>query len=98
MVSIIAYVYGKRESAAELKKALVELGRKTKQEKGNLQFLMHEREDDPTTFIFYETYQSEEAFKAHLESGHSRAFGDAYNDKKLGRADIEIIRLSPVEL
>jgi quinol monooxygenase YgiN len=98
MVAIIAFVYGKESETGKLKEALKELGRETIREKGNLSFLMHQKQDDPSTFIFYETYASEEAFTSHLNSNHAKKFGDVFTAQKLGRAETEIVRLSKVEL
>lgn len=98
MVTIIATVYGRKSTTAELKRALMELGRKTRREEGNVQFHMHERQDDPSTFIFYESYRDEHAFQAHLGSVHAKAFGDLFSQHSLGRAETEIIRLTPIEL
>ncbi|MGA2479491.1 MAG: putative quinol monooxygenase [Spirochaetia bacterium] len=98
MVAIIATVYGKPTTAVKLGEALKELGRETKKEKGNLCFHMHTKEDDSSTFIFYENYASEEAFATHLGSPHAKKFGDVFTAQKLGRAETTIVRLSKVEL
>jgi quinol monooxygenase YgiN len=98
MVALIATVFGKPSESKKLGEALKELGRETRKEKDNLCFHMHTKEDDPSTFIFYENYASEEAFKAHLGSPHAKKFGDVFTAQKLGRAETTIVRLSKVEL
>ncbi len=98
MVYLIAYVYGKEDKSAELKKLLIELGRNTMKEPGNVHFIMHEKEDDASTFIFYEVYENEEAFETHLNSPHSVEFSNKYNTLKLGRKDIEVIKLKKVDI
>jgi quinol monooxygenase YgiN len=98
MVALIATVYGKESESKRLLEALMELGRKTRREKGNLSFHMHQKQDDPSTYIFYETYADEEAFAAHLGAEHSKEFERLFNDLKLGRAKTEIVRLSRIEL
>lgn len=40
------------------------------QEPGNLRFDFLQSSDDPTRFMLYETYQTEEAAKAHKETSH----------------------------
>ena len=37
---------------------------------GAIQYSLHRSADDPDTFIFYERYESEEAFAYHLSTGH----------------------------
>jgi quinol monooxygenase YgiN len=95
---LIANVYSKKDKAEQLKEAGKELGRATSREPGCVHWTMHRRQDDPTTFVFYEIYRDEAAFKTHMESAHSKRFLDAFNGQKLGRADIEVTLLEKVEL
>ena len=37
---------------------------------GAMQYSLHRSADDPTEFIFYEKYESEEAFAYHLSTAH----------------------------
>ncbi len=40
---------------------------------GAIQYSLHRSADDPDTFIFYERYESEEAFAYHLSTGHFKS-------------------------
>ncbi len=40
------------------------------QEPGNLRFDLLQSKEDPTRFLLYEAYESEEAAKAHKETAH----------------------------
>jgi quinol monooxygenase YgiN len=40
---------------------------------GAIQYSLHRSADDPDAFVFYERYDSEEAFAYHLSTGHFRA-------------------------
>jgi quinol monooxygenase YgiN len=40
---------------------------------GAIQYSLHRSTDDPDTFIFYERYESEEAFAYHLSTGHFKS-------------------------
>jgi len=40
---------------------------------GAIVYELHRSADDPTEFIFYEHYESKEAFDYHLSTGHFKA-------------------------
>jgi quinol monooxygenase YgiN len=98
MVTIIAYVYGKKEKTEELKQSLIHLGKETRKEAGNMEFIMHQEEDDPSTFFFYEIYSSEETFQSHLNSDHVQGFVKNAETNDLFRDEVKIIRLTKTEL
>lgn len=98
MFRLIAYVYGKPEKAQELKEILMELVRKSMKEPGNIELLMHEKADDPATFVFYETYTDRAAFETHLAAPYSRQFAQDLEEKSLKRRDGEIVELRQVDL
>ncbi|MBN1319470.1 MAG: antibiotic biosynthesis monooxygenase [Thermoleophilia bacterium] len=43
------------------------------QDPGAIQYSLHRSVEDPDTFIFYEQYESEEAFAYHLSTDHFKA-------------------------
>jgi quinol monooxygenase YgiN len=49
---------------------LHELSRKVREEPGNLQFVVHRSCDDPSEFLLYEQYSSEDAFREHQRTAH----------------------------
>ncbi len=66
MPSVIANLKVKENKIEEAKKFLKELSEETlANEPGTLVYTVHQRADDPTAFVFYEKYESEEAFKIH---------------------------------
>ena len=66
MPSVIAILKVKEDKIEEAKTALKQLATETlANESGTLAYTVHQRTDDPATFVFYEKYESEEAFKIH---------------------------------
>ncbi len=66
MPSIVATIKVKEDKVEEAKSFLKQLAADTlAKEKGTLVYLPHQRKDDPTTFILYEKYESDEALKIH---------------------------------
>ncbi len=50
------------------------------QEPGNLRFDVLQCRDDPSRFLLYEAYETEDAAKAHKETPHYLAWRDAVAD------------------
>ena len=66
MPSVIANLKVKEDKVEEARLALKQLAEETlSSEEGTLVYTVHQRQDDPTAFVFYEKYESEEAFKIH---------------------------------
>ena len=63
---------GEEDRAAELMR---QLAAATQQEPGNIQWVGHRSTDNPRTFMVYEQYIDEDAFKAHGQSEHFKAIG-----------------------
>ena len=78
MPSVIANLKVKEDKIEEAKKFLKELSEETlANEPGTLVYTVHQRADDPTAFVFYEKYESEEAFKIHGKNLASKGAGFA---------------------
>jgi quinol monooxygenase YgiN len=74
MPSVIANLKIKEDKIEEAKVALKQLSEETlANESGTLVYTVHQRTDDPATFVFYEKYESEEAFKIHGKNLASKA-------------------------
>ncbi len=51
--------------------------KETRKESGNLRFDVIRNTDDPTLFMLYEVYRSDEAVKAHKETKHYKEWRNA---------------------
>jgi quinol monooxygenase YgiN len=66
MPSVIAILRVKEDKIDDAKKFFVELASEVrKNEPGTLAYVFHQRKDDARTFVVYEKYASDEAFKTH---------------------------------
>ena len=66
MPSVIATVKVKEDKLEEAKGFLKQLAADTlAKEAGTLAYTVHQRKDEPTTFVVYEKYESDEAFAEH---------------------------------
>jgi quinol monooxygenase YgiN len=66
MPIIMATIKIKEDKVEEAKPFLKQLAADTlKNEAGTTAYAAHQQKDDPTTFVFYEKYDSDEAFAIH---------------------------------
>ena len=78
MPSVIATIRVGEDKIEEAKAFLKQLSEETlASESGTLVYTVHQRADDPTAFVFYEKYESEEAFKIHGKNLASKGAGFA---------------------
>ncbi len=74
MPSVIANLKVKEDKIEEAKAAFKQLAAETlESEEGTLAYVPHQRQDDPTTFVFYERYASAEALQTHSKNLASKA-------------------------
>jgi len=66
MPSVIANIKVKEDKIEEAKAFFKQLASDTlANESGTLAYVAHQRKDDPSAFVFYEKYESDEAFAIH---------------------------------
>ncbi len=70
MLVYLVNVSVKPERIKDFIDATKENHNKTIQEEGNLRFDVIQNNDDPTQFVLYEAYQSEEAVIVHKQTEH----------------------------
>ncbi len=74
---VVAKVVAKKEAVQQLKSELLKLINPTRNEEGCLNYVLHQDIDDPSVFIFYETWESAAFLEKHTQSDHYQAFGKA---------------------
>ncbi|MBW2290750.1 MAG: antibiotic biosynthesis monooxygenase [Deltaproteobacteria bacterium] len=78
MPSVIANLKVKQDKIEEAKTFLTQLAKESlANESGTLVYTVHQRKDDPASFVFYEKYESEEAFNIHGKNLASKGAGFA---------------------
>ena len=66
MPSVVATIQVKEDKIEAAKQALKQLATDTlADEPGTLAYVFHQQKDDPTVFVAYEKYESDEAFAQH---------------------------------
>ncbi len=70
MIVTCVYVYVKEEHIDDFIEASIENHNGTVKEPGNLRFDVLQSKDDPSKFLLYEAFESEEANAAHKKTEH----------------------------
>lgn len=90
MPSVVATLKVKDDKIDEAKKFLSELSAETlKKEPGTLAYTVHQKKDDPTTFVFYEKYKDDAAFAEHGKN--LAAHGPGFAAILAGRPEIVVL-------
>lgn len=74
VLTIVAKIQAKADKVELVKAELIKLIEPTLKEQGCIQYDLHQDNQDPATFIFYENWQSRELWLAHMENEHLKAY------------------------
>ena len=89
------YVYIKEEHINDFIEAIIKNHNGTRKEPGNLRFDVLQSKDDPSRFLLYEAFESEEAVAAHKETEHFLKWRDTvagWMEKPRERVSYNVIR------
>jgi len=91
MITIVAKLQAQPGKEEELRAVLTEMvGNVKKHEAGAVPtYSLHVADNDPTLFLFYETYRDAEAAAAHNQTDHMKAMGAKLAGLLAGRPVIE---------
>jgi|GEM_PF-688681 len=67
----------------EVKKMLQNMVVESRKEKACLNYVLHQSIEDPTIFIFHETWENEQLLAIHNEKPYLKAFKKLINDHKI---------------
>ena len=69
-LTVVAKVKAKKESVETVKSELLQLIPPTRKENGCIAYNLHQDDEDPALFIFYETWKNEACLEKHMGSDH----------------------------
>ena len=73
-LTIVARIEAKKESVELVKSELLKLIEPTRKEAGCIRYDLHQDNENPEVFFFYESWESRELLQAHLENKHLAAY------------------------
>lgn len=74
MLTVIAKILVKADKIEEAKSALTALIAPTLEENGCIDYVLHQSNDNPQLFFFYENWTDKESLENHLANEHVAAF------------------------
>lgn len=79
-LTIVADIRANPDKIQLARSELLKLIAPTRAEQGCLRYDLHQDNGDPAHFLFYETWESRELWRTHMESDHIAAFRAATED------------------
>lgn len=90
-ITVVAKLKAKAGSEGQLEQAFRKMIPNVRSEPGTLSYVLHRSVQDPTLFVFYETYQDQAALDAHGKTPHMKELGAAIGPLLDGRPQIDIL-------
>ncbi|PIE73241.1 MAG: antibiotic biosynthesis monooxygenase [Deltaproteobacteria bacterium] len=76
-LTIVASITAKADTIESVKKELLKLIAPTRAEQGCISYDLHQDNENPAHFLFFENWESKELLQAHMESQHFKDFAAA---------------------
>lgn len=73
-LTIVAHIHAHPDQVDGVLARLKALVASTRAEEGCLQYDLHQDDEDPAHFLFYENWESRERWQAHMETPHIAAW------------------------
>ena len=73
-VTLVVKVVAKKDSVEELKRELLKMVEPTRREDGCMEYNLHQDNENPAVFFFYENWKSEEALEQQIAMPHFQGF------------------------
>ncbi|AQQ67756.1 antibiotic biosynthesis monooxygenase [Microbulbifer agarilyticus] len=80
-LTVIGSIKAKPEFTEDVKTELLKLIPITRAEKGNIQYDLHQDNNDASYFLFFENWENRDLWQAHMEAEHLKAYMDAVDGK-----------------
>lgn len=77
VLSLVARIETKPDKVELVKAELLKLIEPTLKEAGCIQYDLHQDNENPAVFIFYENWESRELWQDHMKSGHLAEYAKA---------------------
>lgn len=76
-LTVVAKVVAKRECLESVKNELLKLITPTRKENGCIEYNLHQDNEEPAVFIFYETWENLASLESHMNTDHFKNYVNA---------------------
>lgn len=80
IITVAAKLVVKEAGVDSVKSELLKLITPTRQEEGCLEYRLHQDNENPCVFIFYENWQNSACLERHMNSAHFKSYVAAVGD------------------
>ena len=80
IVTVVAKLTVKEDAIETVKGELLKLVAPTREEEGCLEYRLHQDNDNPVIFIFYENWENMTCLERHINSAHYKRYAAAVGD------------------
>ena len=74
MLTVVAKVVAKKDSIEDVKAELLKLVAPTRKENGCVEYRLHQDQEDPAVFVFYENWENAACLEQHMNSPHFKHY------------------------
>jgi quinol monooxygenase YgiN len=73
-LTIVAKITANPDQVERVKSELIKLVEPTRKETGCIQYDLHQDNENPAVFLFYENWESRDLWLAHMENEHLKSY------------------------
>ena len=73
-LTVVAKIVAKKDSIKTVKTELLKLIEPTRKEAGCIEYNLHQDNDNPAFFVFYETWENFACLEKHMNSDHFKSY------------------------
>ncbi len=81
IVTVVAKVVATSDAIEDVKAELLKMIAPTRSEQGCMEYRLHQDNEDPAVFIFYEKWENLACLERHMNTPHFQAYVAAVGDK-----------------
>jgi len=93
-ITIVAKVVAKKGSVETVKAELFKMIEPTRQESGCIEYRLHQDNENPAVFLFYEKWENLTCLEQHMNSGHFQNYVAAVGDLLVEKVVHQMTELS----
>ena len=71
---MVAKIVAKKESIESVKNEMLKLIEPTRKEQGCIEYNLHQDNEEPAVFVFYETWESRACLDNHMSTDHYKNY------------------------
>jgi len=76
-LTVVAKVTARKDTVENVKSELLKLIAPTRKEDGCIEYNLHQDNEDPAVFVFYETWESLASLENHMNTDHFKNYVNA---------------------